>query len=153
LQISVVRTAPVPVATDEYGYIPGGARDMHETTVVMGLMRILSDRAEAAGIDRIVSVKLRIGRLRGLDPRQIRGAFELFAEDTVAAGARLDIEEVPVEAVCTACGTVWTVPDWRFVCPNCGGSDADTRTGRELYVESFEGRRRSAPPTGGAAAD
>jgi hydrogenase nickel incorporation protein HypA/HybF len=118
---------------------------MHETAVVAGLMRILDERAAAAGIDRVVSVRLRIGRLRGLDSRQIRSAFELFAEGTIADGARLEIDEVGVEAVCATCGTVWTVEGWRFECPSCGGSDAETRTGRELYVESFEGHRRSDP--------
>ncbi|TBW36632.1 hydrogenase maturation nickel metallochaperone HypA [Siculibacillus lacustris] len=117
---------------------------MHETAVVAGLMRILTERAAAAEIERIVSVRLKIGRLRGLDSRQIRGAFELFAEGTPAEGARLDIDEVAIEAVCLTCGTVYTVPGWRFECPSCGGNDADTRTGRELHVESFEGTRRAA---------
>lgn len=114
---------------------------MHETAVVTGLMRILNERATAEGIDRIVSVRLRIGRLRGLDSRQIRNAFELFADGTVAEGARLDIDEVAVEAVCGSCGTTWTIEGWRFECPSCGSTDAETKTGRELYVESFEGRR------------
>ena len=67
---------------------------MHETAVVEGLMRILTEHAKQNGVDRVVAVKLKIGRLRGIDSRQIRLAFEIFAEGTLAEGARLDIDDV-----------------------------------------------------------
>jgi hydrogenase nickel incorporation protein HypA/HybF len=117
---------------------------VHEATVVEGVLSILVARAAEHGIDRIELVRLKIGRLRGLDSRQIRGAFELFAEGTIAEGARLDIDEVAAEAHCLACGTIWELQGYRFECPSCGGSDADVVKGRELYVESFDGRRDEA---------
>lgn len=114
---------------------------MHETAVVEGLMRILSEHAERHGVKRIVAVRLKVGRLRGLDSRQLRLAFEMFAEDTVADGARLDIDEVKVTARCRDCGTEFEVANYRFVCSGCGGSDADVLTGREMHIESFEAAR------------
>lgn len=111
---------------------------MHETAVVQGLMRILSETARANGVKRIVSVRLKIGRLRGLDSRQIRAGFEMFAEGTLAEGARLDIDEVEVEACCKTCGTTFTVERYQFQCPACGSADADVTAGRELHIESFE---------------
>lgn len=111
---------------------------MHETAVVQGLMRILKQTARANGVKRVVSVKLKIGRLRGLDSRQIRAGFEMFAEGTLAEGARLDIDEVEVEARCKACGTAFTVERYQFQCPACGSADADVTAGRELHIESFE---------------
>jgi len=118
--------------------------DMHETAVVEGLMRILTQKASENRIDRIGSVRLKIGRLRGLDARQIRGCFEIFAEGTIAEGARLIIDEIPVEARCRACDQVWDVPGYRFQCPSCGGTDASIMTGRELYIETFEGQCASS---------
>jgi hydrogenase nickel incorporation protein HypA/HybF len=114
---------------------------MHETAIVEGLMRILAEKAREHGIDRIVRVRLKVGRLRGLDVRQIRGCFEIFAEQTAAEGARLDIEEVAVEARCRACGKVYEVPRFRLACPVCGGEDADIVKGRELEISSFDGHR------------
>jgi len=114
---------------------------MHETAVVEGLMRILTAKAREHGIVRIVSIRLRIGRLRGLDVRQVRGCFEIFAETTAAEGACLDIEEVEVEARCRACGQVYEVARFRFDCPACGGADADVLKGRELEIVSFDGQR------------
>lgn len=111
---------------------------MHETAVVEGLMRILTEQAKANKVGRVIAVKLRIGKLRGIDSRQIRLAFEIFAEGTLAEGARLDIEDVGVTARCNVCDTVFEVAQYRFVCSGCGGSDAEVLTGRELYIESFE---------------
>jgi hydrogenase nickel incorporation protein HypA/HybF len=114
---------------------------MHETAVVEGLLRILTAKALEHGIARIISVRLRIGRLRGLDARQIRGCFEIFAEGTAAEGARLEIEEVEIEAQCRTCGQVYGVQRFQFECPGCGGVEADVLKGRELEIESFEGHR------------
>ena len=104
-------------------------------------MRILRDHARQNGVERILSVRLKVGRLRGLDVRQLRGCFEIFAEDTVADGARLDIDEVQVRARCAKCGCEYDVPRYRFDCPDCGSPDADVLAGRELYIESFEAAR------------
>ena len=49
---------------------------MHEMAVVQGLMAILIAQAKTHEIGRVACVRLKIGRLRGLDARQICAAFE-----------------------------------------------------------------------------
>jgi hydrogenase nickel incorporation protein HypA/HybF len=114
---------------------------MHEMTVAHGLMTILEERARAHGIARVTRVRLKIGCLRGLDARQLRLAFEVLAEGSIAEGAPLDIDEVVASARCKACGAEWRAPDYRFECPTCGSLDADILAGRELHIESFDGER------------
>ena len=118
---------------------------MHEMTVAHGLLSILQDRAKAHGIARISRVRVKVGRLRGLDARQLRLAFEALAEDSLAAGAALDVEEIVAKARCRACGAVWQAEDFRFDCPKCASADAEILGGRELFIESFDGER---PETG-----
>jgi len=126
---------------------------MHETAVVDGLMRILTTKAREHGIERIAVVRLKIGRLRGLDSRQIRGCFEVFSEGTAADGARLDIDEVAIEARCRSCGSIYPVPRFEFACPACNSRDADVLKGRELHIESFDGQLQDGvsqtPPSSG----
>lgn len=123
---------------------------MHETAVVMGLLDILERKAVEAGIARITAVKVKLGRLRGLDARQIVGTFEVLAEGSRAEGARLIVDEVAVAARCRACGHEFVVEGWRLVCPACGSDEVDVTAGRELYVETFDGTRAAddggAPP-------
>jgi hydrogenase nickel incorporation protein HypA/HybF len=114
---------------------------MHEASIVQGLMRILTAKASEHGVDRILTVQVKIGRLRGIDSRQIRSCFEIFAEGTAAEGARLDIVEITPEAQCRACGHRYEVQRYRFLCPACGGTDADVGKGRELYIDSFTCQR------------
>jgi hydrogenase nickel incorporation protein HypA/HybF len=111
---------------------------MHETAIVEGLMRILEKQAVQHGVTRILSVTVKVGRLRAVEPQQLVGCFEMFAEGTVAEGARLVVDGVPVRAHCKACGTEFEVPRFRFECPGCGGGDVEVIQGQELYIESFE---------------
>lgn len=101
-------------------------------------MGILEQKAAAHGVTRIVTVTLKVGRLTAVEPAQLRACFELFAEDTVADGARLVIDTVAVRARCKCCGVEFDVPRYRFACPRCGAGDVDVLSGQELYIESFE---------------
>ena len=114
---------------------------MHEMTVAHGLLKILEERAAAHGIARVVRVRLKIGRLRGVEIRQLRAAFEVLAEGSIAEGAPLDVEEVAAEARCRACGTEWRLKGYRFECPTCRSADGEILAGRELHIESFDGER------------
>ncbi len=118
---------------------------MHETAIVSGLMRILEQKADAHGVERILRVTVKVGRLRAVEPRQLQACFEMFAEGTVADGAELVIDEMPVRARCKECGTEFEVPRYRFECPSCAGGEVDVIAGQELYIESFE-----AGPAAGA---
>lgn len=111
---------------------------MHETAIVEGLIRILERQAAAHGAERILRVRVKVGRLRAVEPAQLSACFEMFAEGTVAEGATLAIEEIPVRGACRACGTEFEVPRYRFECPRCGGNDIEVVQGQELYIESFD---------------
>jgi hydrogenase nickel incorporation protein HypA/HybF len=114
---------------------------MHEMSVAHGLLSILQDQAKAHGIARISRVRVKLGRLRGIDGRQLRLAFEALAEGGLADGAALDVEEIAAKARCRACGAVWRAPDYRFECPDCAAADSEILEGRELFIESFDGER------------
>jgi hydrogenase nickel incorporation protein HypA/HybF len=111
---------------------------MHETAIVTGLMRILEEKAAAHAVERILRVTVKVGRLRAVEPAQLKACFEMFAEGTVADGAEMVIETVPVLARCKDCGKEFEVPKFRFDCPGCGGGEVDVIAGQELYMESFE---------------
>ena len=110
---------------------------MHEMSVANGLLSILQAQAKAHGIARISRVRVKVGRLRGIDARQL----EALAEGGLADGAALEVEEIAAKARCRACGAVWRAPDYRFDCPECAAADAEILEGRELFIESFDGER------------
>ena len=111
---------------------------MHEAAIVEGLMRILDRQVKLHGIAVVKRVNLRVGRLRAVEPEQLRACFDMFAEGTPAEGAALEIEVVPIRARCRHCGSEFDVAGYRFECATCGGGDVDVVQGQELYVESIE---------------
>lgn len=111
---------------------------MHETAIVTGLMRIIETQAARHGTTHVSKVRLKVGRLRAVEPQQLCSCFEMFAEGTVADGAELIIDVIGVRGRCRACETEFDVPRYHFVCPHCAGKDIEVIQGQELYIESFE---------------
>ena len=111
---------------------------MHETTIVMGLIRIVETHVARVGASRVTRIRLKVGRLRAVEPQQLCSCFEMFAEGTIAEGAELLIDELGVRGRCRNCAAEFAVARYRFVCPGCAGSDIEVTQGQELYIESFE---------------
>lgn len=111
---------------------------MHEAALVDGLMNILTRQAALHGFDHIRRVHLKVGKLRAVEPHALIACFEIFAEGTLAAGADLAIEQVPVRALCRRCGTETTIQRFRFRCGSCDGDDLMITAGEELYIERID---------------
>lgn len=117
---------------------------MHETAIVAGLMRIITQQASKHGAAHVSRVTVKVGRLRAVEPQQLRACFEMFAEGTVADGAELVVEEIGVRGRCRGCATEFAVPRYHFQCPACAGNDIEVIQGQELFIENFEAS--SSPP-------
>jgi hydrogenase nickel incorporation protein HypA/HybF len=116
---------------------------MHEYSVAAELIEALLPQVE--GVDgKVVAVILKKGELRILSDLALSNAFDMLAEGTALAGARLMIESVPATVRCTACGyegAAEHVSDEAFhfavpilSCPRCK-SEVDLTAGRELFVD------------------
>lgn len=71
---------------------------MHEFSLIHDLMRKIESVAREHGGRRIVNVKVRLGALSHISPEHFREHFIQAAAGTVAAGARLDIDQPKDEA-------------------------------------------------------
>jgi hydrogenase nickel incorporation protein HypA/HybF len=107
---------------------------MHELSIAQAIIDVA---ARHAGTARVERVYVRIGHLRQVVPSALAFSFELCAHGTRLEGAGLEIEHVPIEAVCRSCGTVSELDGFPVLCPGCGGP-VDVIKGEELQVESLE---------------
>jgi hydrogenase nickel incorporation protein HypA/HybF len=108
---------------------------MHELALADAIVRIAS---EQAGSRRVTKVELRVGHLRQVVPSALEFSFELVARGTVVEGAELEIEEVPIQVRCRACGEATRSDGFPLACGLCGGLDVEVTAGEELLVESLE---------------
>ncbi len=105
----------------------------------MGLIDAACEEAERLGNVRVVALHLCLGALSGVVKDALEFSFDLAAEGTVIAGARLEIEEIPIVVFCPTCRAERELPGLQsFRCPVCGGETADVVRGRELELVSME---------------
>lgn len=96
------------------------------------------DAAKSAGTGRVVKLCLRVGSLSGVVPDALRFAFEALRENTLAAGATLEIATVPAVCWCAACQAEFECADFFVECPRCHNFSGELRRGRELEIAAVE---------------
>jgi len=111
---------------------------VHEMAIARNIVNIAVAAAEKEGAKRITKVNVVAGELRGLVPPQLTFCFGLMAENTVASGAYLDLEIMPLIVACKQCGEKFRVKDYCYICPKCRSEDIQTLRGTELRVKDIE---------------
>ena len=107
---------------------------MHELSITHNIVAIVD---EAARGRRVRCVRLQIGKLSGVMPKAIAFCFDIVAQDTALAGARLDIEEIDGRARCALCEAEFVLPQYGSPCP-CGSRRVTLVRGDELKVATME---------------
>ena len=108
---------------------------MHELSITRSVVAIVTERA--AG-ERVVRVRLEIGRLSGIVPEAIRFCFDVCAQGTAAEGALLEIVEVAGRGRCGDCGTEVVLTALVGRCPACAGASLRVVAGEEMKIREME---------------
>ena len=111
---------------------------MHEMSIAQSLLDIIFQKSRHHQVKLVSSVSLKVGELSAVETESLRFCFQVISEGTIAEGARLDIERVPIRCRCRKCGLEFTVKELSFNCPECEGTAVEMLTGKELNLESFE---------------
>jgi hydrogenase nickel incorporation protein HypA/HybF len=111
---------------------------MHESVIAQSLLEIIEEEAGRHGGTKVTRVKVLIGKLSGVVPEALRFAFEAITTDSIAEGALLEIEEVPLRIRCNQCRKTHVIDGPFIICPDCEGADVKMVTGRELELRTME---------------
>lgn len=111
---------------------------MHEVSIMEEAVRMAVETAKSSGASRVIGLRLRVGTLSGTVPEAMRFAFDVVCRDTIAEGARLEIELVSAACWCAICRREFACADFVNECPNCHNPSGDLRRGRELEIASVE---------------
>ena len=111
---------------------------MHELALTEGIIRAAVPAAEAGGARRILGINLKIGELSGVFPEYIQEYFDIASAGTIAEGAVLRVERIPVKIRCRTCLSEAEIGRDHICCPVCGGTDLQLLAGREYFVDSLE---------------
>lgn len=111
---------------------------MHEISLMQRVLEIAEAEAGRDGASRIHRIGLRIGPLAGVVPEAFAFAFDVVTRGTMAEGAGLEVEYLPLEATCRACSQRFQPQELGLTCPACGSPQADLVGGRELDLTTLE---------------
>jgi hydrogenase nickel incorporation protein HypA/HybF len=112
---------------------------MHELSIAFSLVAAACEEAERLGGVRVQALHLRLGPFAGVVKDALLFSFDLAADGTSIAGARLEIEEVPLTAHCAVCGATRAVESpQRLRCATCGTPAADLVDADALRLVALE---------------
>ena len=122
---------------------------MHELSIAHSLVSmaaaaIRSDPEFEPATSKVSEVHLRLGQMGGVVKDALHFCYDIAAEDTILAGSRLVIDELPIVVFCSVCHREVELPDiQRFRCPTCNTPSGDVRQGKELELVSIHFEQRS----------
>lgn len=107
---------------------------MHEVALALEMLDMAVARAASRKVARVV---VEVGVRSCVHAEALRFAFEVAAQDTVAAGAFLDVRAMPALAKCVACGLARETIDVWARC-ECGSDEIVLEGGEQLRMREIE---------------
>lgn len=114
---------------------------MHELPVTRSICEIVLRHAAQNEATRVLAVILEIGALSDLQPEWLQRYFDHLCRDTVAEGAKLDVDHVPAVFRCKAClhsFEVSSILNDGLACAECRSPDVVIVSGRQYLVKAIE---------------
>jgi len=112
---------------------------MHELKIIEEIFPLIESVAKENHLKSINKVVLGIGELRQVKSEFLQFAFTNLAKNTIADGAELIIELIPITVFCQDCKKQFTVKENAYICPQCEGASLEILTGKEVILESVDG--------------
>jgi len=111
---------------------------MHEMSIVEALLDAVRQELRSYTDAEVVTIKVRIGGLRLVNPEIMQTCFTAATRDTALSRSRLEIENIPARARCRQCHEDFPVEDNWFQCPCCSAADGELLAGNELDLTEIE---------------
>ncbi|MGD8933816.1 MAG: hydrogenase maturation nickel metallochaperone HypA [Gammaproteobacteria bacterium] len=116
---------------------------MHELSICQALMNQVENIAAERNARSVVSIVIGMGPLSGVEAQLLKHAYPVASAGTVAEGAELVIENLPVRVSCTQCGAESDVLPNKLLCKACGDWRTTVISGDELMLMSVELERNA----------
>jgi hydrogenase nickel incorporation protein HypA/HybF len=107
---------------------------MHEASLAGGVLQLVEEAAQREGFSRVVTLRLAVGQLAGVELPALRFALDSLAPGTLLDGAEFQIDEPPGQAWCMDCAQTVALARRGDACPRCGGFALQPNGGLELRV-------------------
>jgi hydrogenase nickel incorporation protein HypA/HybF len=111
---------------------------MHELAICQALIDQVTELAQARNATSVSEIYISVGPLSGVESALLQNAFPIAVAGTVADGAGLHIDSLPVRVHCKDCDAESEVAANRLLCAQCGTWKTRLVSGDELLLKSVE---------------
>jgi len=110
---------------------------MHEMTIVHSIIEMAEKVMKEHDGRSIEAINIDIGKLVAVEPVALDLAWDYAIPNTVLDKAERRIAEIPGEAKCSHCDTVFALDTYYAPCPACGEFDYHIMNGEQLLIRSL----------------
>lgn len=111
---------------------------MHELSVCQSVISQVEQIARTHAAKAVSLVQLSIGPLSGVEPALLAQAFPIAQAGTLAEGATLELESLPIRVRCRSCNAETDATANRLLCGACGDWQTTIISGDELLLTRVE---------------
>lgn len=116
---------------------------MHSSAIIQNILNIALETAEEHNANKILEIKVELGKLNWINPDKLEYIFDILAKDTLAENAELIIDETDVKIKCFNCGYTGSATEIdeeiipMVFCPKCGSHRVNVLEGYDLNIENI----------------
>lgn len=111
---------------------------MHELGIAQEMLKIAFDYANKNQAKRITAFNIVMSAAVDESEDSLRFHFENLMRGTMAEGAKIEIERVPVQAQCIDCGNEFALESLGVICPKCNSARIRPRVTDEFKLTSID---------------
>lgn len=111
---------------------------MHELAMAQEIVGTVTEILKQHPGKVLKKVHIKVGELAAVIPDSLKFSYDSIIPDTPLQGSTLQIEIVPISAICNKCEKAFSVIELDFCCPNCGSQNVTVQTGDELLISNLE---------------
>jgi len=114
---------------------------MHELQVTESILNIALKHAPPDKVKKIMAIHLNIGELSDLENEWIQQYFDYLSKGTLAEGAKLVIQRIPIRLKCDSCRNEFEINRneiHNIECPQCSNTKCTLIAGRDYFIKNME---------------
>ena len=111
---------------------------MHELAITEGIIDAAIPAAVENGAKKILEIRLKVGMMSGVIPSCVKEYFDMLSKGTIAEGAEIVVDYIPVSIECRECGYKGVTERSLRGCPECGSTNIRITGGSEYFVDSLK---------------
>jgi hydrogenase nickel incorporation protein HypA/HybF len=111
---------------------------MHELGIAQEMLKIAFDYANKNQSTRITAFNIAMSAAADESEDSLRFHFENLMRGTMAEGAKIEIERVPIQAHCLDCANEFAMESLDVQCPRCGGAHIRPQVTDEFKLTSID---------------